>query len=340
MRADPLRGERTWADRGRAGADLGELHETLARTGDAEVRNRLLVAYDGLARKLASRLSRRNHQYEDLTQVARMGLLKALDRFDPRRGVAFTTYGWQVAQGELKRHLRDHSWALHVPRGAKERYFEVRQSNEELQHELGRSPTIPELAEELGMSDEDVVEAIEISHVQRPTSIDGATTDEAFEGLCGFDQMVVFEIAFLGYPMLPHVVGNLVARPGRGHDGLGIQFTDAPGRKDGGVHAVGREEFEEAPDADASAKLAFGELHGRLVTGTPQEHGVEINGQVHGHAYARRVGKVRKVHMPRAIALGSLTEFLEFMLHRAGHLDLLSAPQPGAPSPAASVPAR
>jgi len=178
LRADPLRGERTWADRGRAGADLGELHETLARTGDAEVRNRLLVAYDGLARKLASRLSRRNHQYEDLTQVARMGLLKALDRFDPRRGVAFTTYGWQVAQGELKRHLRDHSWALHVPRGAKERYFEVRQSNEELQHELGRSPTIPELAEELGMSDEDVVEAIEISHVQRPTSIDGATTDE------------------------------------------------------------------------------------------------------------------------------------------------------------------
>ena len=91
-----------------------------------------------------------------------------------------------------------------------------------------------------------------------------ATTGEAFESLRGFDQMVVFEIAFLGHPMLPHVVGNLVTRPGCGHDGLGIQFTDAPGRKDGGVYAVGREEFEEAPDADTSAKLAW-RLHGRLV---------------------------------------------------------------------------
>src|SRR5262249_14891584 len=98
---------------------------------------------------------------------------------------------------------------------------------------------------------------------------DGATPSKAFEGLRRFDQMVVFEIAFLGHSMLPHMVGNLVARPGRGHDGLGIQFTNAPGRKDGGMHAVRREEFEEAPDADASAKLAFGELHGRLVTGTP-----------------------------------------------------------------------
>jgi hypothetical protein len=106
------------------------------------------------------------------------------------------------------------------------------------------------------------------------------------------------------------------------------------------VYAVGREEFEEAPDADASAKLAFGELHGRLVMDAPQQHGVEVHGQVHGHAYARRVGKVLQVHMPRARALGSRTEFLEFTLHRARHLDLLSSPQPGAPSPAANAPAR
>src|SRR5215831_4852967 len=81
-----------------------------------------------------------------------------------------------------------------------------------------------------------------------------------------------------------------------------------------GVNAVGSEELEEAPDANASAKLAFGELHGRLVMDAPQEHGVEVHGQVHGHAYARRVGKVLQVHMPRAIALGSRVEFLEFML--------------------------
>ena len=194
MRADQLTGDRARPTRAGKGppsgpaphrpgqprhpSDLGELHETLARTGDREIRARLLAAYDGLARKLAARLARRNQQYEDLFQVARMGLLKALDRFDPARGVAFTTYGWQVAQGELKRHLRDHSWALHVPRGAKELYFEVRQSSEEMQHQLGRSPTIPELAQELGMSDEDVVEAIEVSHVQRPASIDGTSDDD------------------------------------------------------------------------------------------------------------------------------------------------------------------
>ncbi len=92
--------------------------------------------------------------------------------------------------------------------------------------------------------------------------------------------------------MLPHVVGNFVAGPGRGHHGLGIELTDAPGCKDGGVDAVGREEFEETPDADAATKFAFGELHGRLVMDAPQEHGVEVHGQVHGHTYARWVGKV------------------------------------------------
>src|SRR5262252_5513896 len=74
---------------------------------------------------------------------------------------------------------------------------------------------------------------------------DGATAGEAFQGLRGFDQMVVLEIAFPGYAMLPHVVGNLVAGPGRCYNGLGIQLTDAPRCKDGGLYAVGREEFEE-----------------------------------------------------------------------------------------------
>src|SRR5262249_52593358 len=92
---------------------------------------------------------------------------------------------------------------------------------------------------------------------------DGATAGEAFQGLRGFDQMVVLEVAFPGHAMLPHVVGNLMAGPGSGHNGLGIQLTDAPRCKDGGLYAVGREEFEEAPDTDASTKLAFGELHGR-----------------------------------------------------------------------------
>jgi hypothetical protein len=85
---------------------------------------------------------------------------------------------------------------------------------------------------------------------------------------------------------------------------------------------MGREEFEETPDADAAAKLAFGELHGRLVTGAPQQHGVEVHSQVHCHAGARWVGKVIDMHMLCAVALGSRTEFLEFKVHRAGHVAL------------------
>jgi RNA polymerase sigma-B factor len=218
-----LTGDGVRARRGRGGRDLGELHETLARTGDAEVRAKLVLAYDGVARKLAARLSRRNHQYEDLIQVARMGLLKALDRFDPRRGVAFTTYGWQVAQGELKRHLRDHSWALHVPRGAKERYFEVRQSSEEMQHELGRSPTIPELAEELGLSDQAVVEAIEVSHLQRTTSIDGTTMDD------DDDAGIELTTSEEGFDMAESVtvISSLVSRlPPRERDIIRLRFVD------------------------------------------------------------------------------------------------------------------
>src|SRR5215471_14888982 len=165
---------------------------------------------------------------------------------------------------------------------------------------------------------------------------DGATPAEALQGLRGFDQMVVFEITLPGHAMLPHVVGNLVASPGRSHNGLGIQLTDAPGRKDGGLYAVGREEFKEAPDANASAKLAFGELHGRLVMDPPQQHGVEVYGQVHSHAYARGVGKVLKMHVSRAIALGSRAEFLEFLLYGTGHRDLAFGPSTGVPFTLAS----
>jgi hypothetical protein len=88
------------------------------------------------------------------------------------------------------------------------------------------------------------------------------------------------------------------------------------------MNAVRREEFEEAPDTDASAKLAFGELHGWLVMDAPQEHGIKVHGQVHGHADAWWIGKALQVHMPRAMALGSGTQFLELTLQCAGHLDL------------------
>ena len=151
---------------------------------------------------------------------------------------------------------------------------------------------------------------------------DRAATGKALEGLGGFDQMVVFEIAFPG-TRCSHM-WSAISCPAlaAATTALGYSSQMRPGVKIVACTSCDVEEFEEAPDPHAAPKLAFGELHRGFVADTPQQHGVEVNGQVHRHPCARWVGKVLEVHMPRAIALGSVTEFLEFMLHPAGHLDL------------------
>ena len=153
------------------------LHEEYRGTGDERLRALLVERYQGLARSLANRRSKSPDDRDDLTQVAMLGLLKAIDRFDPGVGVQFTTYAWATVDGELKRHIRDHSWAVGVPRSLQESYLRVAAALDELSNALGRSPTLEEVGQAVGMSVEQVIEAIEVREAGRPLSLDSGLDD-------------------------------------------------------------------------------------------------------------------------------------------------------------------
>lgn len=152
--------------------DLAVLHVAYASTRDRQVRNRLAEGYDSFAVALARRFPTRRESFEDLAQVARVGLLGAIDRFDPDRGRPFLAFAGVTITGELKRHVRDRTWAVRVPRALQEHYLVVVRAVEELTLELGRSPRIGEVAARSGLTDEQVLEAMELGANQRPESLD------------------------------------------------------------------------------------------------------------------------------------------------------------------------
>jgi RNA polymerase sigma-B factor len=127
-----------------------------------------------LARRLASRYRRDNVALDDLVQVASVGLVKAVDGFDPGRGVAFSTYAVPTITGELKRHFRDAAWSVHLPRATQERVLRLTAVTERVSDELGRAPTPREVAERSEMSPEDVCEALEASLAARLTPLDAS----------------------------------------------------------------------------------------------------------------------------------------------------------------------
>ena len=155
--------------------ELFELHN---RTGDALAREELVRRYEPLARNLARRYHSKGESLDDLRQVANVGLLKAIAKFDPQRGFAFTSYATPTILGELKRHFRDSGWALHVPRGVKERALELASVTEELSSRLGRSPSISELAQELDLSEEQTLDALEAYYARRVSPLEERTDDE------------------------------------------------------------------------------------------------------------------------------------------------------------------
>jgi RNA polymerase sigma-B factor len=136
-----------------------------------EARDRLIEEYLPLARSLARRYAGRGEQYDDLVQIATVGLIKAVDRFDLDRGAELTTYAVATIVGELKRHFRDAVWPVHVPRRIKELNRTVSRLLEELTGRLGRSPTISELAEAAEVSEEDVIDALESGRAFRLRSL-------------------------------------------------------------------------------------------------------------------------------------------------------------------------
>jgi RNA polymerase sigma-B factor len=134
--------------------------------------------FEPLARSVARRYHSRGEPLEDLTQVAMVGLLKAISRFDPTRGFAFSSYATPTMLGELKRYFRDSGWAVHVPRGVKERALEVATATDELSSRLGRSPSLAELAEALEATEEQTLEAIEAYHARHTASLEHGSDDD------------------------------------------------------------------------------------------------------------------------------------------------------------------
>jgi RNA polymerase sigma-B factor len=152
--------------------DLRRKFRDYADTKDPALREELVTAHIGLAEYLARRFTNRGEPLDDLVQVASLGLLKAVDRFDPERGLEFSTYATPTIVGELKRHFRDKGWAVRVPRRVQELHLRLGSVVSVLSQELGRSPTIGEIAQAASVSEEDVLEAIEAGHAYRFTSLD------------------------------------------------------------------------------------------------------------------------------------------------------------------------
>ncbi len=154
-------------------------------TGDPMLRDTLIHAHLRLAEHLARRFNNRGVPLEDLIQVASLGLVKAVDRFEPERGLEFSTFATPTIVGELKRYFRDKGWAVRVPRRVQELHIELNSLVGQLTQRLGHSPTVSELAVAAQTSEEEVLEAMEASQAYRSTSIDApfGEGDEDTRGL-------------------------------------------------------------------------------------------------------------------------------------------------------------
>jgi len=151
--------------------------------GDLQAREQLIEQYMSLVRSLARRYSYRGEQLDDLVQIGAIGLIKAIDRFDLNRGVELTTYATPNIIGEIKRHFRDRGWSVRVPRGLQELNVQLSKLIEQLTVQLGRSPTIPELAKAAGVEEEEVLEALESGRAYSSLSLSQGTGQEDGEEL-------------------------------------------------------------------------------------------------------------------------------------------------------------
>ncbi len=149
---------------------------------DPDARDELVKRFIPFARKLALRYVHSREPLDDLVQVASLGLLNALARFEPELGKKFTSYAAPTIVGELKRHFRDKGWAVHVPRDVQERALAVNRHTERLSARLGRSPTVDELAEGLECTVEQAIEALDAAHNYSPASLDAPISHEDGEG--------------------------------------------------------------------------------------------------------------------------------------------------------------
>jgi RNA polymerase sigma-B factor len=159
-------------------ADSHDLFERWRRNRDREVRDELIARFLPLARKLARRYAQSSEPYDDLVQVASLGLVKAVERFDPSRGFAFTSFAVPTIVGELKRYFRDTGWAIHVDRGAQERARKISEAHQTITARTGHPPRVDELAQYLELSEEEVLDGLQVAEAYGTVSLDAPLPGE------------------------------------------------------------------------------------------------------------------------------------------------------------------
>ena len=204
-----------------SGAELRDKFVRFADTRDPKLRAELTEAYLPLAASLAARYSGRA-ELEDLEQAANLALVKAVDRFDPSKGFEFTTFAWATIAGELKRHLRDKSWGLRVPRRVQERFLVTARAAEDLHQQLGRPPTISELSERTGLDEEATIEALEVRSLHRLPSLDAPVQGGDGETMDHGTVDAAFDLAD-NRDLVERLVGQL---PERERELLRLRFTE------------------------------------------------------------------------------------------------------------------
>lgn len=158
-----------------------ELFRRFKEEGDMDAREKLVMSHLNLVRFIANKFKNRGEPIDDLVQVGYLGLLKAIDRFDPSRGLEFTTFATPTIMGEIKRHFRDKGWSVRVPRRLQELSAKVNQATDTLTSQLQRSPTIAEIADYLDATVDEVLEAMESSSAYSSVSLEapsGADDDD------------------------------------------------------------------------------------------------------------------------------------------------------------------
>jgi RNA polymerase sigma-B factor len=160
-----------------------ELFETFMATRDPELRNALVVMHQNLVRYLAGKFASRGEPLEDLIQVGMIGLINAVDRFEPDKGCKFSTFATPTIVGEIRRHFRDKAWSLKVPRRLQELNLAANRAKERLSQRLGRTDITPaEIAAEIGVTEDETLEAIELGNAYDTVSLDTKLSREGDAG--------------------------------------------------------------------------------------------------------------------------------------------------------------
>jgi RNA polymerase sigma-B factor len=221
--------------------DDAELFREYRSTRSRALRNELVERHMGLAAHIARRAGR-GRSDDDLRQVAMMGLVKSVDRFDPDRGAAFSAFAGRTIEGELKRHFRDRTWSVRVPRSAKELHLAIRRATDELGHTLGRAPTVAELADHLQLDRDDIVAGLAAGAAQTAGTLDTGNADDDAPS----DRNAALATHEDGFELAEHreVIGRLLARlPARERRIVELRF------------------FEEMSQSEIAAATGISQMH-------------------------------------------------------------------------------